>query len=570
MLKRLWSDRFLNQGEQRDPIEFHPGLNIVEGAAQAQNSIGKSTLLEIIDFIYGGSSFPDSDVVRRPEAVGHHTIYFTLLLRGQEYHFSRATDRPGYVTCYADDHWRNQTEEWTKDDYFNFLLDQYGLTDMQTSWRDLIGRFSRRNEEVLALADRPLAAASREADDKATNIALRLFGIYAEIATVLQRYKDVDKQVATLNAMAKGRYSAYIALRNKDERKEAERNLADAKVELRQLRVGQDLTLFDNERRVRAEQQTAKAELQPLTAMLSALQGRLANVDSVLAGATRITTNDLEEFYAFFPSAERERLETIEFYHHELSRILTTQLEEQRLQYRAQIANIEMRIKEQQARILALGKDVQLDEEDYDRSLQVHSTVERLEEQIRAYDANEQLKEERKKLLDSLDHSLPDRVGHIAAEVNSEMDAANRQLYPQGERKVCPKFSFKVTRKGVSYEFSHEGDTGSGAKSRHLALFDIAMLRLTPLPFLIHDSAMIKLVAFGPVRELIQVYSTSANLRSGAAEPKQVFFSFDATQAYGRRAEEFVDQFRVIHLGEDAEALYGFTWNTEGEGDEQK
>lgn len=92
---------------------------------------------------------------------------------------------------------------------------------------------------------------------------------------------------------------------------------------------------------------------------------------------------------------------------------------------------------------------------------------------------------------------------------------------------------------------------------------DIAVLRSTPLPFLIHDSAIIKLIAFAPVAELLAVYTNTANLTSRAGEPKQVFFSFDATKAYGTKTEKRVAPAQVIHLGEGTEALDGSTWNTE-------
>nr|WP_225751445.1 DUF2326 domain-containing protein [Pseudoclavibacter sp. Marseille-Q3772] len=111
--------------------------------------------------------------------------------------------------------------------------------------------------------------------------------------------------------------------------------------------------------------------------------------------------------------------------------------------------------------------------------------------------------------------------------------------------------------------FEYDVDTGSGAKFNHLVALDIAVMRSTPLPFLIHDSAIIKLIAFAPVAELLAVYINTANLTSRASEPKQVFFSFDATKAYGTKAEKRVAPAQVIHLGEGAEALYGFTWNTE-------
>ena len=57
--------------------------------------------------------------------------------------------------------------------------------------------------------------------------------------------------------------------------------------------------------------------------------------------------------------------------------------------------------------------------------------------------------------------------------------------------------------------------------------------------------------------KVLAVYTETANRTSRAGEPKQEFFSFDAT-----KAEERVAPAQVIHLGEGAEALFGFTWNT--------
>lgn len=56
MLTRLWSPAFRRNGKPRPVIALHAGVNIVEGADQAQNSIGKSTLLQIIDFVYAGKT----------------------------------------------------------------------------------------------------------------------------------------------------------------------------------------------------------------------------------------------------------------------------------------------------------------------------------------------------------------------------------------------------------------------------------------------------------------------------------------------------------------------------------
>jgi uncharacterized protein YydD (DUF2326 family) len=60
MLIEIESDAF------RVPkIIFHEGLNVVIGDNQAANSIGKSSFLMVVDFVFGGSSLTEinDDVV---------------------------------------------------------------------------------------------------------------------------------------------------------------------------------------------------------------------------------------------------------------------------------------------------------------------------------------------------------------------------------------------------------------------------------------------------------------------------------------------------------------------------
>lgn len=50
----------------KTPIVFKQGLNAVVGADDAHNSIGKSSVLMLIDFAFGGSDFTKKcdDVIR--------------------------------------------------------------------------------------------------------------------------------------------------------------------------------------------------------------------------------------------------------------------------------------------------------------------------------------------------------------------------------------------------------------------------------------------------------------------------------------------------------------------------
>ena len=57
MLKEIKCSEFESYGEKRNPIVFHPGLNTVLGGQAAENSIGKSTFLLIIDYCFGGETY---------------------------------------------------------------------------------------------------------------------------------------------------------------------------------------------------------------------------------------------------------------------------------------------------------------------------------------------------------------------------------------------------------------------------------------------------------------------------------------------------------------------------------
>lgn len=76
MLKEMRSPAFRKDGKERPPIVFHKGLNVVLGMENGKNSIGKSSAMQAIDFVFGGSTYIKGDGVKH---VGH-TIPFSSRL----------------------------------------------------------------------------------------------------------------------------------------------------------------------------------------------------------------------------------------------------------------------------------------------------------------------------------------------------------------------------------------------------------------------------------------------------------------------------------------------------------
>ena len=68
MLKEIFCSKF-----KQPKIVFHKGPNVILGDDNGSNSIGKSTMLLIIDYVFGGDTYAKSDVI---DHIGQHEICF--------------------------------------------------------------------------------------------------------------------------------------------------------------------------------------------------------------------------------------------------------------------------------------------------------------------------------------------------------------------------------------------------------------------------------------------------------------------------------------------------------------
>ena len=75
MLEKIICDKFVGADIANGTVAFHDGLNIVMGGEDADNSIGKSTMMLIIDYCFGGTSYPNEDIV---EKVKGHEIRWIM------------------------------------------------------------------------------------------------------------------------------------------------------------------------------------------------------------------------------------------------------------------------------------------------------------------------------------------------------------------------------------------------------------------------------------------------------------------------------------------------------------
>ena len=105
-----------------------------------------------------------------------------------------------------------------------------------------------------------------------------------------------------------------------------------------------------------------------------------------------------------------------------------------------------------------------------------------------------------------------------------------------------------------SYRFETPDDTGTGSKYKGMVIFDLAVLNLTTLPAIVHDSLILKNISDGSIDGIMKIYASSK---------KQIFIAFDKQDAYTTETRKTVSDNQVLKLSNNHCELYGQSWNVE-------
>lgn len=132
----------------------------------------------------------------------------------------------------------------------------------------------------------------------------------------------------------------------------------------------------------------------------------------------------------------------------------------------------------------------------------------------------------------------------VETSINQEMTRLNDFIY-NGER-YAPTIKFGNSRTGKpTYDFGTEDDTGAGTNFKGLIIFDLALLKLTELPVIAHDSNIFKNIADLPIDKIMELYKQSK---------KQIFIAFDKEEAFYEVTRDIVQSTKVIELYEMVES----------------
>ncbi|HIT93117.1 DUF2326 domain-containing protein [Garciella nitratireducens] len=541
MLVEIHCDEFMSYGKPRKPIIFHEGLNTVLGGQSADNSIGKSTFLLIIDYVFGGDTYKYSDAAHK---LKNHFIKFAFKFDNQHYYFCRdIVDSEEVSVC---DKNYNIQKTIPLQEFKDFLFSKYNINLPHVTFRDVVGRYFRIYGKDNHSEKKPLHSTSSEPAEKAITALEKLFNVFDRI----QEYKTVESmkkdKFATFKKARKFELLPF-SITTKRQYKENEKEIARLREALVNLteQIDKDLSHDDL---VHAEEASAiKAEITSIKRQRSRLLSQLKVVTKNLSGERVISESDIVELAQFFPEADIRKIKDINRFHGKMQQILSDEMTEEAERLRVLIESTEIEISRLEDDLRKLGIPANLSKRFLENYSEIERKINMLEAQNSAYINSTNLKEEVKIASENLRIAQEKELRFIESEINEQMVRFNDFIYD--ETRKAPVIDLD---NGKRYEFYTPDDTGTGTSFKSLIIFDLSILKLTPLPAIAHDSLIFKNIGDAPIDKIMELYMQSK---------KQIFISLDKDGAYSEKTRSILNKTAVLHLNEGGDELFGRSWN---------
>lgn len=525
------------------PIKFRPGLNVILGDDDAKNSIGKSTVLMVIDFVFGGSTFAEKDDAGAIRELGPHRYDFSFEFGSDRLCFSRATDSPDLV------HECNEKYEAQRelgiDEYNRLLKRLYGLDELEGTFRSIVNPFSRIWKKGGLNPSHPFLGADKEPAAAAITRLVDLFGRSPDVA--LER-KTLDGLKNRKKLISDSMTASIIPKITKSQYLENTRSIESNQAQIEQLKNGFSGALNVYESLFDQELQKKQQRKLELGSHRIELQTKLRRLEREISGITPRLAANIALVADFFPTVDVQRLEQVEAFHQKIGSIVKKELKDELAatveEERAAASELAQVDGEIQASLQSKG----LPDDVFNRVFELKGAVDKAAAENYHFESKINIDAAVKGSNDRLEDIYAGIFLAIEGQVNGKLRSFNKVVY--GPSRVASELRI---RNAGSYLFTSPDDTGTGKSFAGLVGFDLAMLSLTKLPIALHDSVIYK---------NIEVPATARILRILAAmQSKQVFLSFDEAKKFGPYVEQLLKRFTVLKLAHD-DLLYTKDWRT--------
>lgn len=540
MLYEIKCDKFISNGEPRQAIRFHQGLNTVLGGKSADNSIGKSTFMLIIDYAFGGDTYKDSDAAHH---LGNHLIKFAFKFDKEIHYFSR--DIVNYNDINICDSSYVTQKTISLYEFKNFLFISYGIDLPYTTFRDVTGRYFRVYGKDNHSSTRPLDSYHGEKAEVAITALEKLFNVYWKI----EEYRAaLSKKEERKKTFRKARTLEFIPslTTNKTQYKKIEKEIQELENELSLLLEQTDRDMSSDDLYRADEASEIKGRITSLKRHRSRLRSQFEIVNVSINGGFTQSAADLAELAQFFPDVNMRKISEIEKFHMKIQNILSVELNEEVQRLQVLISSLSKEITSLEDQQRTLGIPTKVPKAFLDSYTELRRRIDDLKAQNKAFTDSKDLVADVKIAKTNLYEAQEVELRYIETAINEQMVRYNDIIY-MGKRKA-PVINLTD---GTKYTFWTPDDSGTGTSYKSLIVFDLSILNLTPLPAIAHDSLIFKNIADEPISQIIKLY-TEFN--------KQIFISFDKDSSYSGETSQILNRTAVLHLNSGGDELFGYSW----------
>ena len=543
MLKEIKCDKFSRKIADKT-IRFHDGLNCVVGADDALNSIGKTNLLMLVDFCFGGEDYVSKggDVL---ENVGDHIICFAFEFDSTVYRFARYTADPKhYFQC--DDEYKTIGEKKPIKELQAFLKSQYFGSDVTGSFRSAVNGYSRIYGKNNYDVNKPLKTFSNDAKDE-TGIAV-LVDLFGKTGVIKQYQDEIKEAKSSKKAFDDAKKYGFIfsPLKSQKDVDEINVRIEEIKKEL------DDITTNENQAEIIADENLSQKEIDLKSEQIClmrekrALSIRLNSINSMTGDNLLMDETDLENLKECFPHAAIKSLAEINLFQKELSDNVNEEINGQKAELSSKIETISGRLKEINDALLKNNVSPRISKSFLETVMEKNDEIKKLKSQIEQYNKSQSIKGRIAETEAKLNEKCADVLPDIQKAINDNLAVLNDAIY--SEKRIAPSIQIDSYSK---YTYKTPKDQGTGTEYKSLILLDLTILNKTQLPFVIHDSILFKNIWDEPVEGLFKIYDKSK---------KQIFVAIDRTNVFSDGVRQIISKNQVIKLGGGEDALYGFVW----------
>lgn len=543
MLIEIRCDKFMDSGKVRPPIKFEKGLNTILGASRASNSIGKSTFLMIIDFVFGGKDYVtlNNDVERN---IGIHEIKFTFQFGENTYYFSRSTgDHTKVMECNEK---YEPVKEITLDTYCNFLSLQYGMQNLGASFRELVSGFFRIYGRYNYDERHPLKAHQNDTMETGIRRMFQLYGKYAPVGDLAALVEEAESKEKTYKNAYKFQYIRGVT--RQEDYKKNEARIAELQAKKEELARGSTQDLLDMDSVQAARLSDLKRQLANLRRQKTRLRSQLAAMKADMEIDESSFKRDYSELREFFPDAAIKHIEEIDGFHRKLKSVLNSEYKDSQRKIEDTMELLDVQISVLEQEISEVNATPHLTQALLDSYSGIDREMKNLRDANEYYIKKDELQTTREELQARLDSLIEELTAELQTGINIQLRELN-DIVCNG-RKTAPSIAISNAKK---YVFTTPNDIGTGSQTRGMFLFDLVTAENTLLPAVVQDSMSVKQVEDPVMLRILELYRRSS---------KQFFVAIDKGESYTdeNKIPEIIKETTRLKLLPGHE-LFGRAWN---------